>query len=125
MRTGQDAGRYSRPLMGGRYTVSLEIVLLASVVFTLTDFATSFFALNKGFSEGNPLLNGLSGTLSLGTISSLFVTKAIFIAGVSSLAVVGDRSKDRITKKLMLASLAVLVILFACVSLNNLYWLVS
>jgi len=51
--------------------------------------------------------------------------KAIFIAGVSSLAVVGAKSQERTTKKMALASITVFVFIFACVSLNNLYWLVS
>jgi hypothetical protein len=114
-----------KPLLGGRYTLGLTAALLASVAFTITDFVTSFVALNRGFAEGNTLLTGLAGSLSLGTIGSLLVMKAVFIAGVSSLAVIGAKSQERTTKKLALASITVFVFVFACVSVNNLYWLVS
>jgi hypothetical protein len=112
-------------LLGGRYMLGLTSALFASIALTVADFVTSFVALNEGFAEGNSLLTGLSKTLSLGTISSLLVMKAIFIAGVSTLAVIGTKSRDRTTKKLMLASLGAFVVLFAFVSVNNLYWLLS
>jgi hypothetical protein len=86
---------------------------------------TSFLALNRGFAEGNSLLTGVSATYSLGTRGALLVTKTIFIAGISVLALVGAKSHERTTKKLMLASLTIFVAVFACVSANNLYWLVS
>ena len=114
-----------KPLLGGRYTLGLAAVLLASVVFTITDFVTSFIALNKGFVEGNTMLTGLAGTLGLGTIGSMLIMKTVFIAGVSALALVGAKSQERTTKKLALASITIFVFVFACVSLNNLYWIVS
>jgi uncharacterized membrane protein YidH (DUF202 family) len=113
------------PLLGGRYTLGLSALLLASIAFTTTDFMTSFLALNRGFVEGNSLLTGVSAAYSLSTIGALLVTKTIFIAGISALAVVGAKSNERTTKKLMLASLTIFVAVFACVSANNLYWLVS
>lgn len=114
-----------KPLLGGRYTLGLKAVLLGSVLFTITDLVTSFIALNEGFSEGNSLVTGLSEVSNLGTIGSLLLAKAIFIAGVSALALVGAKSPERATKKLALASLTIFVFVFASVSLNNLYWLVG
>jgi len=125
MQSKHGAGGDASALLGGRYTLGLRVVLAASVVLTVTDFLTSFIALHEGFVEGNSLLLGLSGVLNLGTIGSLLVTKTIFIAGVSALAVVGVKSPEPTTKKLMLASLATFVAVFACVTLNNLYWLMS
>jgi hypothetical protein len=122
---GERHGGGGRPLLGGRYMLGLAAVLFANIVFTVVDLVTSFVALNEGFVEGNPLLSGVSGALSLRTIGSLLVTKAIFIGGASMLALVGAKSKDRTTKKVMFLSLAVFVVLFAYVSLNNLYWLLS
>jgi hypothetical protein len=125
MQGKRQAGGDAGPLLGGRYTLGLASVLLASVVFTVTDFVTSFIALNEGFAEGNSLLTGLSATTSMGTIGSLLLAKTIFIAGISALAVVGLKSSERTTKKLMLASITVFVVVFACVSVNNLYWLLT
>jgi len=115
----------SQPLVGGRYTILLGGVLVSGILFTIADFVTSYVALNEGFVEGNALLTGLSGSLRLGTLESMLLMKAVFILGMSLLALVGLRSEQRGTKKLMLASVTVFMVLFACVSLNNLYWITS
>jgi len=113
----------ARSLLGGRYTTVVASAFLASVVFTVTDFVTSFIALGEGFDEGNSLLIGLSGLLNLDTIDSLLVVKLAFVTGIAVLAVVGTRSRDRTTRKMILGCLAMFVVLLGAVSLNNLYWI--
>jgi len=118
------AGEY-RPILGVRYVRALAAVVTVGVFFTITDFVTSFMALKAGFSEGNSLLTALSAALNLDVIDSLIVTKLVFIAGMLALGLVGLKSEDRSTKRIMLTSSTVFMILFACVSLNNLYWITS
>jgi len=113
------------PLVGGRYPIVLVGVWIAGILLTLADLITSYVALGEGFVEGNLLLTGLSRTLSLNTVESLLVTKAIFIMGMTILAVVGLRSEQRGTKKVVLATATVFMALFAFVSLNNLFWITS
>ncbi len=88
-----------RPLLGGRSERTLAAVVGVCVLLTVTDLVASFVAPNEGFSEGNTMPMGLSGFLKLDVIDSLPLTKAIFIVGISALALIGPMSAERTPRR--------------------------
>lgn len=107
--------------LGERYSLAVATLFVTGVVFTMVDFVTSFVGLGEGLTEGNSLLLGLAQASNLSTIYSLLVMKVAFIGLLAVVAVLGVKSSQGTTKKMMFACLAVFTVVFVCVSVNNLY----
>ena len=107
--------------LGERYGLAVATMFLTGAVFTMVDFVTSFVGLGDGLTEGNSLLLGLARASSLSTIYSLLIMKIAFIGLLAAVALLGVKSPQTTTKKMMFACLAVFTVLFVSVSVNNLY----
>jgi hypothetical protein len=106
-----------------RYKLAVGLLIAFTVVFNLTDLATSSFALQIGLREANSLVLAISGALGLNIFASLVLVKVIFVTGAAVVALMGVRSRDRRIRNLMLQSLTTSTFIFLALSLNNLYWI--
>lgn len=100
------------------------ILAVSSLVFNLTDLATTFVALGNGLSEGNSLLLGMSAALGLSVYGSMAILKLIFVAGSIAIAIVGMRSTNTTSRSLVLCYLFTSTVIFYAASLNNIVWIV-
>jgi hypothetical protein len=98
---------------------------LSSIMFNLSDLATTFAALGRGLAEGNALVLGMSAALGLDIFTSLVVMKAIFVLGAALVALVGMRSASKTTRRLAQYYLLTSAVIFCVVSLNNIAWILG
>jgi len=103
----------------------IGLLMFSNVVFNLTDMATTLFALGDGLREGNALVLGLSAAFGLGLFASLALVKVLFVTAAAVIAIFGIRSTSERGRSLALSCLASSTLLFLCVSLNNVFWILA
>ena len=108
-----------------QYRFVLSLVMLVNIILNLTDFATSFVALQAGLAEGNTLVLGVSAVSGLNVLEALAVMKILFIAAAATVAFIGVRSTSKSTKNLMLGFLLTSTLIFLVVSLSNIHSIVA
>ena len=108
-----------------QHRLSLLLLMLFNTILNLTDFATSFVALQAGLAEGNALVLGVSAAFGLNILESLAVMKILFIAAAATVASIGVRSTKKDTKNLMLGFLLTSTLIFLVVSLSNIHSIVT
>jgi hypothetical protein len=103
----------------------IGLLMVTNVVFNLTDFATTLFALADGLQEGNAIVLGISAAFSLDIFVSLAIVKILFVTAAAVVAIFGIRSASSRGRSLALSCLASSTLLFLVISLNNVFWLVT
>lgn len=93
-------------------------------MFNVTDLLTTSVALARnGLYEGNSLLVLIARSLGMNLISTIALTKVVFIAGAIFVSVLGIRSEDRRTRRMIFAVVGTFAMIFIFASLNNIYWI--
>lgn len=100
----------------------LTLAILAAFLSGLDLLSTSL-ALRVGFAEANSVVVLIGNLTGLGVIGALSLTKGIFLAGVVAVTSIGMHTSNKIVRKRVLITLAVMVVMLCVVSANNLYWL--
>jgi len=108
----------------GWYEAGIVSLLAYLTVFSFTDlFTTSAALAQRGLYESNTILVFIANSLGLNLIGVIAITKLAFVTGAIFLSVLGIRSNDKITRKMIFATVGAFTIIFVMVSLNNLYWI--
>ena len=89
------------------------------VVLSAIDLLTTSIALSQGLSEGNIILLGLASGMRMGFFQTIIATKIGFILGAGVLVFLGIKSRNRMTRNIVLSSLTGFAMMLFFVSVNN------
>jgi hypothetical protein len=78
-----------------------------------------------GFVEGNSVLMNLAGALGLNLLVVLASVKILFIFGSAWLVILGVRTTNKTTQRVVLAGVFAFALVFAFTCANNLYWILT
>jgi Domain of unknown function (DUF5658) len=108
-----------------QYELALVSVFACIGIFNIIDFLTTVYALRMGLEEANTLLIGFANTIGLNLLDVLASIKIAFVIGSAALAMLGVRSENKTTRKMVLWGVFAFALVFAFVCLNNLYWILT
>jgi hypothetical protein len=95
-------------------------------VLNVVDYLTTSIALSRfGLVESNLLLLEVSNRFGTSVLGTLEIVKVGFVAGVGILVLIGIKSNNRLTKKIMFWSIVAFVSIFLLVLINNILWIVD
>jgi hypothetical protein len=100
----------------------VAVVGLFSIMafFSFMDLVTTSVAYGQGLAEGNAMLLDGSRLLGVSVLNALVGSKVAFLLVVAVAAIIGSRSRDTMTRRLIFGILVTFAVTFAVVSVNNL-----
>ena len=120
----QDSVAVNQQLRFGRYEAGIVSFLAFLTVFSVTDLLTTSVALARnGLYEGNSLIVLIANSFNMNLISTIALTKVVFVSGAVLVSILGIRSEDKKTKKIIFAAVGAFAMVFIFASLNNVYWI--
>ncbi len=117
----------SRAISGNftRYELALISFFALIGIFNFIDFLTTVYALRIGLEEANTLLITFANAAGLNLLEVLASIKIVFVIGSAVLVMLGVRSQNKTTRKMVLSGVLAFALVFAFVCVNNLYWILS
>ncbi|MFI5419493.1 MAG: hypothetical protein ACHQ1H_00850 [Nitrososphaerales archaeon] len=88
-------------------------------LFNLLDLSSTILALKLGLSEANQTLLLLASRLGLGFVDAFLAVKILLFLSMGSALILGVKSGNASTRKIVFLAIAGFAVLFAAVSLNN------